>query len=91
VALVYALRRIGLPFPGAFFVRVGTASVVMGLALLPLLAFFPPSILVTLVMVALGAAVFLAMFKLLGGIDKADKERFASLRLPFVNVALRYL
>lgn len=91
VALAYALRRIGLSFPGQFFVRVGAASSVMGLALLPFLALFPPGLVITLVMIALGAAVFLAMFKLLGGIDEADKERFRSLRLPFVNVALRYL
>ena len=91
VALAYALRRLKLPFPGPFFVRVGTASIVMGLVLLPFLAFFPTNLLVTLVMVGLGALVFLGMFKLLGGIDQDDKDRFASLRLPFVGAALRYL
>lgn len=90
VALVYALRRVGLPFPGAFFVRVGVASSVMGLALLPFLAFFAPGLPITLLMIALGAGIFLVMFKVLGGIDEADKERFRSLRLPFVGIALRY-
>ena len=91
VALVLALRNTGLRFPGTFFVRVGLASITMGLVLLPFLAFLPPTLPVTLVMVALGIAVFLGMFKLLGGIDREDKERFRTLRLPFVNYALRFL
>src|SRR5207302_1214501 len=41
VALFYALRQIGLRFPAAFFVRVGTASIAMALSLLPFLAFLP--------------------------------------------------
>jgi O-antigen/teichoic acid export membrane protein len=91
VALAYGLRRLGLPFPGRFFVRVGIAAIVMGLALLPLLALFAPSLVVTLVMFAVGGVVFLGAFKLLGGIDAEDKERFRSLRLPGVNLALRFL
>jgi O-antigen/teichoic acid export membrane protein len=91
VALRYGLRKLGLPFPGPFFVRVGAASIAMGLALLPLLALFPATWQITIVMVALGAGVFLAAFKLLGGIDAQDKERFRSLRLPLVGLALRFL
>jgi O-antigen/teichoic acid export membrane protein len=90
-ALGYGLRKLDLPFPGRFFVRVGVASILMGVVLLPFLALLDATILSTLVMVGLGALIFLAAFKVLGGIDQADKERFASLRLPFVNVALRYL
>ena len=32
-----------------------------------------------------------AQYQLLGGIDAADKERFSTLRLPFVNNVLRFL
>ena len=91
VALGFGVTRLHLPFPSAFFVRVGTASIAMGVALLPFLAFLPPEILPTIVMVLTGALVFLAVFKVLGGMDQADKERFISLRLPFVKQALRLL
>jgi hypothetical protein len=42
-------------------------------------------------MLVLGVVVFLVAFKLLGGIDESDKERFRSLRVPFVKVALKFL
>jgi hypothetical protein len=89
--LAYAVNRAQLRFPGGFFVRVGVASSIMGYALLPLVAFFPPSLAVTIAMVGLGAGLFLVAFKILGGIDAVDKDRFRSLRLPGVNLALRLL
>ena len=88
--LLYALRRVGLPFPGRFFVKVGAASLAMGFALLPLLL-LPPTIPATLLMVVGGVGVFLVAFKLLGGMDRADKERFLSLRIPLASTALRFL
>lgn len=91
VALGYAIRRLQLRFPGAFFVRVGFASAVMGAALLPFLAFLPPTPLPTVAMILTGAAVFYTMFRLLGGMDQDDKERFSSMRVPFIRVVLRYL
>lgn len=91
VALAYGLKRLHLPFPSRFFVRVGTASIAMGVALLPFLVYLPPEIAPTIAMVVTGAAVFFGVFKLLGGMDQADKERFLSLRLPFVKQALRFL
>ncbi|MFL5733636.1 MAG: oligosaccharide flippase family protein [Chloroflexia bacterium] len=91
VALAYASRIVGLRFPGPFFVKVGVATILMALVLLPFLAYFPPTILITTLMITLGGLVFLAAFKLLGGIEAADRERFTSLRLPFVNYALRFL
>lgn len=90
-ALIYGVMRHGLPFPAAFFVRVMTASLAMGFALLPLLALFPPEPPITAFMIGLGALVFWGAFKLLGGMDLADKERFRSLNIPFANVALRFL
>jgi O-antigen/teichoic acid export membrane protein len=91
VALVYAVRRVGLRFPGEFFVRVGLASSIMGAALLPFLVFFPPTPLPTAVMILLGALIFYVMFRVLGGMDQDDKDRFSTLRVPFVRVVLRYL
>ncbi len=100
VALVYALRRIGLPFPGRFLARVGMAAGIMALALLPFIIFFAPTPttpdevnvirLTTVAMIGVGALTFLVAFKLLGGIEPEDKERFRSLRLPLVGFALRF-
>jgi hypothetical protein len=42
-------------------------------------------------MLGVGVAVFWGAFKLLGGIDQEDKDRFRSLRVPFVGAVLRYL
>ena len=91
VALGFALRRVGLRFPSRFFVRVSVAALVMGFALLPALALLPPTLPITVLMVVAGAAIFLGVFKLLGGIEREDKERFLSLRLPLVGFALRFL
>jgi O-antigen/teichoic acid export membrane protein len=91
VGLAYAIRSVGLRFPGEFFVRVGFASIVMGMVLLPFLVFLPPTPLPTLAMIVTGALVFYVMFRLLGGMDQEDKTRFSSLRVPFANVVLRYL
>jgi hypothetical protein len=82
---------VGVVFPGAFFTRVGAASAIMGAALLPMLLLPATSIPVTILMVLTGVAVFYGAFKLMGGMDQADKERFRSLRVPFVGVALRFL
>jgi O-antigen/teichoic acid export membrane protein len=89
-ALFFAIRRMGVRFPGGFFVRVGSASAVMGIVLLPMLT-LPVTIMVTLAMFVVGVAVFYGAFKLLGGMDERDKERFRALRVPFVGVALRFL
>ncbi|MBF6611923.1 MAG: polysaccharide biosynthesis C-terminal domain-containing protein [Chloroflexi bacterium] len=97
LALLYALRKLNLPFPQQFFTKVGAASAVMGTALLPFLALSSPTlpllmlIPVTGVMIAVGAAVFLAVFKAMGGMEREDKERISSLRLPFVGAAMRFL
>jgi O-antigen/teichoic acid export membrane protein len=91
VALGFGLRKLGLRFPGTFFVRVGTSSAIMGFALLPFLAYLPPNIPATIAMILTGLVVFLAAFKLLGGVDQADKDRLLSLRMPFVKQVLRFL
>jgi O-antigen/teichoic acid export membrane protein len=91
VALAYGMVRLGLPFPGKFFVRVGIASCAMGIVLLPFLAYLPANLIVTVLMVVVGMAVFYSVFKFLGGMDQEDKDRFISLRIPFVKQALRFL
>lgn len=91
VAFGYGLVKLGLPFPSKFFVRVGTASCAMGIVLLPFLAYLPPNLIVTIAMIGVGVATFYAAFKFLGGMDQEDKDRFISLRIPFVRQALRFL
>jgi O-antigen/teichoic acid export membrane protein len=91
VALVLGLRRVGLRFPIEFFMRVGAASLAMGIALLPMLLYLPPDIPSTAAMIILGVAIFFGVFKLLGGVDQDDKERLLSLRLPFARQIVRVL
>jgi O-antigen/teichoic acid export membrane protein len=103
VALILAERRLGLRFPLAFLGRVGLASVVMGAVVLPLALLMPavplrqdwPALLgwagVNGGLALLGAGVFYAGFRLLGGLDAADKARFATLRVPLVGRVLRWL
>jgi O-antigen/teichoic acid export membrane protein len=91
VGLVLGLRRVGLRFPVSFFLRVGSASLVMGVVLLPLLVYLPPNIPATAAMIILGVAVFFGVFKLLGGMDAEDKARLLSLRLPFARQISRVL
>ncbi len=97
LALLYAVRKLRLPFPQLFFTKVGASSAVMGVALLPFLVFAPPTlpllmlIPVTGASIVVGAAVFLGVFKALGGLEREDKERISSLRLPLVGLAMRLL
>jgi O-antigen/teichoic acid export membrane protein len=91
VALVFGIVKLGLPFPSRFFVRVGTAACAMGVVLLPFLAYLPPDLVATVIMIATGVATFYVVFKFLGGMDQEDKDRFISLRIPFVRQALRFL
>lgn len=91
VGLTFGLRLAELHFPITFFMRVGLASAVMGAVLAPFFFYLPPDLLWTVTMVALGIVVFFGVFKLLGGMDQADKDRFLSLRLPFVKQAVKFL
>jgi hypothetical protein len=63
----------------------------MGAVLLPCAIYLPPDIPSTLLMVAVGVLVFFGMFKLLGGMDQSDKDRFLSMRLPFVKQVVKFL
>ena len=63
----------------------------MGIVFLPILAYLPPNWPSTVLMLAVGAGVFLGAFKWLGGMDVEDKERFRALRIPFANMVLRFL
>ena len=91
IALVYATRRLELVFPGRFFARVGAASALMGFVLLLPATLLPGNLIVSLALVALGIAIFLGVFKAMGGMDEADKERLRSMKIPFAGVALRLL
>jgi O-antigen/teichoic acid export membrane protein len=104
VSFVYGQRELGLRFPLAFFGRVGLASLAMGALLLPLALLMPAEpfgagtrlaqfgwLLANGALVLLGVVVFYAGFRLLGGLDAEDKQRFAGLRVPLIGRALRWL
>jgi hypothetical protein len=104
VALVYGQRDLGLQFPLAFLGRVSLVSAVMGAVVLPLALLVPDVpldgnrltwlaevLVATGALALLGIGIFYAGFRLLGGLAAADKQRFATLRLPFIGRALRWL
>ena len=91
VSLVSVLNALGLVFVMWAGVKYVAAGQMTAGSLVSFLAYLAPTLPITLIMVGLGAAVFLVAFKLFGGIDREDKERFRALRLPLVNVALRFL
>ena len=96
LATVYAWRVLELSFPWRFFQRVVMASGVMAVALyFPLVVMrpstSPDTILQTVLSVIGGSAVFILCFKLLGGLEKADKERLLTMRIPFKYALVNWL
>jgi len=107
VVLGYAMAAFRLSFPWSFLRRVLGATAGYCLVLLPILWFgrwgiFDPSPPATLLerltrllilagLGLLGAALFLLLFKRLGGLDPADRDRVAELRFPLKKWVLRWL
>ncbi len=97
LATLLAQHTFALRFPFAFLFRVASASLTMGVVMLfPLNLLERPStqidtVVQTLLAFLVGSAVFAVTFKLLGGLEPADKERMGSLRFPFQSLLLRWL
>jgi len=101
VVLVAGERRLALRFPLAYGLRLLLAAGIMAAALLPLAVQLPASVsgvaervwlfAVSMGLVLLGAAVFLAALRLLGGLDPRDRQQLAGLRLPLKRLVLRVL
>jgi O-antigen/teichoic acid export membrane protein len=96
ISTINAQRDYQLQFPSGFLVRVAAASLVMAAAVWPVMSFFgassPIEHAVKLASATLlGAAVFLLLFKLLGGLELRDKQRFLTLPIPFKHLVVRWL
>jgi O-antigen/teichoic acid export membrane protein len=104
VAWLWAMRALRLAYPWTFAGRVLLACAAMAGAVWPLAAWVlpvPPGLGVAeragpalagqLALAALGGLIFLAVFRLLGGLDPADKAALAGLRLPGARWLLRLL
>jgi len=103
VALAFGLRRLGLTFPRRFFGQVALATLPIPLLVAPLALLLPedPGRLLSLRWIALaladgglvlaGMALFWLAFRRLGGLLPEDKQRFAGMRLPGMQLLLRYL
>jgi O-antigen/teichoic acid export membrane protein len=103
VALVYGLRVLELRFPMQFCGRVAGATLAFMLVIAPLAGSLPvqPTSIAPLEaiklagangLLVLGAvAIFLFVFRRLGGIDNSDKLRFQGMRIPGIKLLLRYL
>jgi O-antigen/teichoic acid export membrane protein len=89
-------RKIGLEFPLPFFGRVLLASGVMALATLVPLGIDRPrdpveAAIRTVLALIVGSVVFLIAFKKLGSIEESDRERLATMRIPFRRLILNWL
>lgn len=103
VVFVAGRRALDLQFPWRFAGRLALAAGVMALVLLPLVGFLPQTVAktdiigrisllgVSLGLVALGGAVFVAVFRLLGGLDARDRQQLANTRLPLKRLVLKVL
>lgn len=103
LAMALALRLLPLRYPLRFTLRVAVASMVMGLGVAPFAWWLltPPANLAVparvtylagnLLLGLAGAAVYLLVFRLSGGLDVEDRRRIAALRLPGAARLLRFL
>lgn len=84
----FTARHYGIHFPFAFLLRVSAASLLAGV---PLFITRDWQWIWVAIATVLFAALFMLLFKLLGGFDASEKERLASLKLPFKEVWLKWL
>lgn len=89
-------RKFRLKFPDRFFYQVSLATLFMAVVMLLALGWgrphdVPEAIVRTAAAFALGSVTFLVSFRKLGSIDAADRERLASLRIPFKKLVLSWL
>ncbi len=103
VALGFGLRRLGLSFPAAFLGKVALATLPFAVLLGPVAFLLPTDAVAPLSLPWFGRALvvgglvlaamllFWLVFRRLGGIEPADRQRFAGLRVPGIKLLLRYL
>lgn len=89
-------RKFNLSFPSRFFGRVSLATLIMVAVMALALGLERPhdvteTALRTALAFIIGAATFLVVFKKSGSIDGADRERLATLRIPFKRFVLGWL
>ncbi len=107
VVFVAGGRLLALRFPWEFAFRLALASGVMALVLLLLNGLLPTTVAAlgdraslsqrlalfsgTLIIAAAAAAVFVVVFRLLGGLDPRDRQQLAATRLPLKRLMLKVL
>jgi O-antigen/teichoic acid export membrane protein len=103
VTVIYGVKRLGLTLPAGFALRVVAASASFALALLLLMRAWPAAAVLTgaaakvgalgalVVFTLVGAALYLVVLRLLGGLDPAERERLLGMRLPFKRVLAKVL
>lgn len=91
VALVAVRRTLGLYYPLAFLLKVLKASLAFGLPVGLLVFLLPVNWPVTFAASALGAVIFMVVFRKLGGFEQQDKQRLQGMRLPLKKYLLKWL
>jgi O-antigen/teichoic acid export membrane protein len=95
-ATVVVQHKFKLTFPSRFFYKVSFATALMsGVMLLALGLERPHEVTEAAIRTAgailLGSATFLIAFKRLGSIEAVDRERLATLRIPFKHLVMSWL
>ena len=104
VTVVYGVRKLDLTLPYAFAGRVAAAATGFAVVLLAILRLWPvntiqaatpaakaAAFVPVLGLVLLGAALYAAGLRLLGGLDEAERRRLLTMRLPFKHILARVL
>ncbi|MGB8648193.1 MAG: oligosaccharide flippase family protein [Anaerolineae bacterium] len=89
-------RKFKLSFPSRFFIKVSLASLLMSAAMALPIGFdrphdTPETIIRTALAFVAGAVVFVIVFKRMGSIEATDRERLATLKIPFKRYLLAWL
>lgn len=87
-ATLYTARAYGVRFPLAFFGRVASAAILAGI---PLFILRDVEWWWTTLGAVLFVLLFVMLFKTFGGFDANEKQRLATLKLPFRDVVMRWL
>lgn len=95
-ATVAVQRKFKLSFPTHFFYKVSFATLIMAAVMVLILGLERPhdvteATIRTILAFVFGSVTFLIAFKRLGSIDSVDKQRLATLRIPFKKVILDWL
>lgn len=91
VTLIGIERDLKLIYPYSFMWKVTKATAVFVVPLGVIAYLLPASWPATIAITVVGGLIFVVVFKMLGGFDVEDKDRLASMKIPFKKYIIKYL